>query len=338
MSQKLATVQKIHSIRPHSNPEVNKIECAFIKGWPVVIPKGIYSEGELVAFIEIDVIVPETPLFEFMRRQKFRTWNARFKGEVSSGLVMKLSDFNLQTSGNPHFQVNEGDDISEQIGVKKFERPIDLQVGGDAIGGFPTHLASITDELNLLSYPEALLELEGKEIIITSKRDGSSTSFFWNNGEFQACSRRQSLKEGSGFPWLIEKKYQIKEKLSKLGGNWGFSGEATGPKLNGNSLELKDIEFHVFRVKNLDENRHLGRDEYSKIAEVLGLPIVDEIYRGKFNSKIHTLEWFRTLADRQVWSTNNKPAEGIVISSLIPFYSESLGKNWSAKVINSNYK
>lgn len=57
---KLATLQKIHSIQPHPNPEVLKLEVAKILEWPVVIPKGQYREGELVVFIEIDSIVPES--------------------------------------------------------------------------------------------------------------------------------------------------------------------------------------------------------------------------------------------------------------------------------------
>jgi hypothetical protein len=57
---RLATIQRIHSITPHPNPEVLRIECAKIKEWPVVIPKGIYKNDDLVVFIEIDSVVPAT--------------------------------------------------------------------------------------------------------------------------------------------------------------------------------------------------------------------------------------------------------------------------------------
>ena len=92
--EKLATIEIIHSIQPHPNPEVEKLEIAKIKEWPVVIPKGHFANGQKVVFIQIDSIVPEIPEFEFMRRQKFRVWNAKFKGAPSQGLVMNSLSLN----------------------------------------------------------------------------------------------------------------------------------------------------------------------------------------------------------------------------------------------------
>jgi len=103
---KLATIQKLHSIRHHKDPEVNRIECGKVHEWPVVLPKGLHRDGELVVFIEIDSIVPATETFKFMERQKYRVWNARFRGEPSSGLVLPLSV--LETCGK---LIIEGNDI-----------------------------------------------------------------------------------------------------------------------------------------------------------------------------------------------------------------------------------
>ena len=245
----LATIQKIHSIQPHPNVEVEKLEVGKIMEWPVVIPKGQYKNDELVVFIQIDSVVPESnPYFEFMRRQKFRVWNARFKGAPSSGLVCPLSILRgLVTMKSvsdllPDIQeplVYENDDITDVLGIKKYERPIDSSIGGDAVGGFPTSLISMSDEDNMLSHASALNELEGKEIYISQKVDGSSTSFILNNGEFKACSRTRELREGSGFPWTAANKYDIKNKLISLNKNLAIQAESIGPKLNRNSLELK---------------------------------------------------------------------------------------------------
>ena len=343
MSERLATIQKIHSIQPHPNKEVERLEVAKIKEWPVCIPKGQYSENELIIYIAIDSIVPETPQFEFLRKQKFRVWNARFKGAPSSGLVCKLSDFNFQTSGNPHFQVNEGDDVTEQLGIKKFEKPIDIQIGGDAKGGFPTNLISISDEDNLLSYPEALQELVGKRIYITQKADGSSTTFIYNNNEFKACSRRLELKEGSGFPWRVVDKYDIKNKLNKFQERFpnvpgvAFQAEAVGPKLNGNRMELKDIQMRVFRAKDLNTNNLFSLRELRDFCMYYDFPMVKIVDEFDFIPEIHTVEYFRKLADSQLYD-NGKPGEGIVVAPCNPFYSNILGKMWSIKLINQNYK
>lgn len=90
----LASIQKIHNIAPHPDPEVTRLQVAKIFEWPVVIEKDKHREGELVVFIEIDSIVPERPEFEFMRSRKFRIYNAKFKSAPSSGLVMPLDCLN----------------------------------------------------------------------------------------------------------------------------------------------------------------------------------------------------------------------------------------------------
>ena len=78
--------------------------------------------------------------------------------------------------------------------------------------------------------------------------------------------------------------------------------------------------------------------KFCELCLELHLPMVDVIEILKFDKSIHTVEYFRNLADSQVWKTNSKPAEGIVVAPLIPFYSPSIGKEWSLKLINQNYK
>ncbi len=341
---KLATIQKLHSIQKHPNEEVEKLEVGKVMEWPVVIPKGQYKEGELVVFIAIDSIVPESnPYFEFMRRQKFRIWNARFKGAPSSGLVCPISILNDFVKMNAPFDGaefiwNEGVDVSTILGITKYERPLDVSVRGDAAANFPTSLISISDEDNMLSNSNSLEELDGMGVCVTQKVDGSSTTFIFNNGEFSACSRRFVLKEGSGFPWAAVAKYDIKNKMTALGRNLAIQAESIGPKLNGNTMELKEPEIRVFRIKDLDTREVLSFVKFCELCLELHLPMVDVIEILKFDKSIHTVEYFRNLADSQVWKTNGKPAEGIVVAPLIPFYSPSIGKEWSLKLINQNYK
>ena len=327
---KLAYIETIHSILPHPNPEVLRLECAKIKEWPVVVSKGEFKNGDKVVFIEIDSIVPATETFKFMERQKYRVWNARFKGAPSSGLVQSLSIL-------PSGEYNIGDDVADILGVLKYERPETFINNGETKGGFPTSLISISDELNLLSYPEALLELDGREIVITQKVDGSSTTFIYNNSEFDACSRRLKLKENQGFPWQMANQYDLKNKLNNLNKNVAIQAESIGTGLNGNRLELKDRQIKVFRAKDLDTRNLYSWDELNNLCIILNIPIVTLIDRFVFDKNIHNVEYFRNLADKQLYP-NNKAAEGIVISPVVPFYSNSLGKSWSLKIINQNYK
>jgi RNA ligase (TIGR02306 family) len=328
---KLATIQRIHSIQPH--PNADNLSIGKVLEWPVVIKKDQFKENELIIFITIDSIVPETEYFEFMKKQKFRIWNARFRGSPSSGLVCPLSIL-------PEREIlpEEGGDVSEILGITKYERPLDLTVCGDAAGGFPTSLISISDEDNMLSNSNSLKELEDKEIYITQKVDGSSTTFIFNDGEFKACSRRFELKEGSGFPWFSATKYDLKNKLTALGRNLAIQAESVGNKLNGNRMGIDGIELRIFRAKNLDTRELYNYQELKELSKQLEIPIVDEIIVCQFNKDIHTIDWFKNLADKQIYSTNGQPAEGLVVAPVNPFYSNTLGKYWSLKIINSSYK
>lgn len=336
----LATIQKIHSISQHPNPEVERLEVAKIKGWPVVVPKGQFKDGDLVVFICIDSIVPDNGKFEFMRKQKFRVWNARFKGAPSQGLVQPLSIIPQDKMDAEGFDLYEGYDVTEILGVTKYERPIDVSVGGDQQCGFPIKYISISDELNLLSYPEALDELQGKEVYITQKADGSSTTIINSTEDgFMACSRRFVLKENTGFPWQVVNKYDLKNKLvaDEDFRDFVIQGECVGPKMNGNRLGLKDLEFRVFRAKNYTTSTILSWDELTLLCSILSIPTVTFIDRFVFDKNIHTVEMLQNLANLQVYP-NGVAGEGIVIAPVKPFYSMVLGKEWSLKCINQNYK
>jgi len=327
----LATIQRIHSINIH--PNADTLLIAKVLDWPVVVRKDEFKENDLVVFITIDSVVPkENPYFSFMGRMKYRIWNARFRGEPSSGLVCPLSILPQDTT------YSEGDDVTDLLKIVKYEKALDTTMGGDALGNFPTNLISITDEDNIKSHGKALLELEGKDVYISQKADGSSTSFIHQNAEFLACSRRFILKENSGFPWQAANKYDLKSKLLLYAKNIAIQAECIGPKLNGNSLELKELEIRVFRAKDLDTGKIYNLNQLTELCKILDLPMVSIVEIIKFDSKIHTIDYFQNLANSQRWPTNGKQAEGIVIAPVEPFYSNILEKSFSCKIIAQDYK
>ena len=332
---KLASIQKIHSFRPHGNAD--SLVCAKVKGWPVVVCKGEFNEGDLVVFIEIDSIVPAAnPYFAFMEKQKYRVWSARFRGEPSQGLVCPLSI--LGYSGiNWLDQIQEGDDVTEQLGVTKYERPIDASMTGDAKGNFPLNLISITDEKSLLSYPEAIDEFRGNQCYITMKQDGSSLTILWYNGELKVCRARE-LQESDSIFWRVVKKYDLPRKLAEWNKNIALQGECIGPKANGNRLGLKEHDFNVFNVKELDSASYFNYGGIVATCEALGVPTVPllKVFHGEkgFDWTIDQLQEYAN----SLKYPNGVPAEGIVLRTTQPKYSFALNKNLSVKIVNQGYK
>ena len=346
---KLATIEKIHSIQPHPNPEVEKLEVGKIKEWPVVIPKGQYKDEELIVFIQIDSIVPETnPYFEFMRRQKFRVWNARFKGAPSQGLVCPLSIINNQTVdaiGRMTHRfgadiLQEGEDVTELLGIIKYEKPLDATICGDAKCGFPTHLVSITDEDNLLNNPEVLNEIRGERCYITLKADGSSMTVYHNEGQVGVCSRKWEQKEGTGL-WKIAEFYDLSNKLKSFGKSIAIQGEACGGKIQGNPLGLNTPSMFVFNVKDISTGKWYGWEEIKELCKTLGINPVRIICEDFIFDETWTIPHLQAIANGATYLTDKgeiRKGEGIVIRPMIPKYSPTLSKSLSVKILNQEYK
>lgn len=355
---KLATIEKIHSIQPHPNKEVEKLEVGKIKEWPVVIPKGQFHDGDSVVFIQIDSIVPSTnEYFKFMERQKYRVWNAKFKGAPSQGLVCPLSILpkfqpigemiGVMTYGYNNGKVpdgelkfcQEGDDVTETLGVIKYEKPLDLSVCGDAKGGFPTHLISMTDEDNLLNNPETLNEFKGELCYLTVKADGSSMTVIYD-GNVRVCSRKLEQKEGTGF-WKIAELYDLSNKLKTFNKNIAIQAEACGGKIQGNPLGLSKPAMFVFNIKDITTGKWYGYYELRDLCSVLQIPTVQLVCEPFVFDDSWTIEKLQEIANKVTYTTTNgeiRKGEGIVLRPVKPKYSGILGKPLSVKILNQEYK
>src|SRR6185312_7137005 len=107
----LASVQKILSIKPIEGAEF--IVTATVLGWEVVVKKGEFNVGDLCCYIQIDTVVPETEQFDFLRERKYRVRTIKLRKQISQGLIVPL----------PKGKFKEGDDITDLVGVKKYEKP-----------------------------------------------------------------------------------------------------------------------------------------------------------------------------------------------------------------------
>ena len=155
------------------------MELATVLGWQVVIKKGEYISGDLCVYIVIDTVLPEKPEFEFLRNKNFRIKHIRLRGEQSAGICFPMSILPGKTvmvddgKGNPtetQAQWEEGEDVTDILGIKHYEKPMPAQLAGQAFGNMPGFLI-ITDEDNLRSYPNALPEMYGRPYYITRKDD-----------------------------------------------------------------------------------------------------------------------------------------------------------------------
>lgn len=340
MPRKLARIEKILSLSPI--PNADAIECATVGGWKVVVRKGEYHVGETVVFFEIDSFIPEF-LAPFLTKkggpkiQKSVPGNVlktvRLRGQISQGLVMKVSDVSIACDvyirGLP-----VGHDLTEELGIQKYEPPLNNpSLGGDAIGPFPSFLVKTDEErIQNFNYQE-LVDLP-TSWSVTEKLDGSSMTVYLKDGEFGVCSRNINFRLDSESNFrnayiLMAKKLELEGRLQSYGRNIALQGEIIGLGIQKNRYGLKEQEFHIFTVFDIDSHKKVPPKEFLRVSSDLGLQTVP-ILEGELTELPPNLDTILEMSDGKSQLNLQKEREGLV-------FRANFGPEKSFKVISNNF-
>jgi RNA ligase (TIGR02306 family) len=284
--RKMATIRQIDALDPIKGADA--IECATIGGWKVVVKKGEFSVGNLAVYCEIDSWIP-TELAPFLSKGKQprefegisgeRLRTVTLRGQLSQGLLLNLHSAIPQTSS-----FVPGDDVSETLGIVKWERPMNAQLAGMAKGNFPSMIPKTDQERAQNLVAEILAAAQaGAQFEITEKLEGSSMTVYLINGEFGVCSRNLDLKETADNTfWQVARKQQIEEKMRAVGdGDWAIQGELIGPGIQGNIYKLSRPEFRVFDVYNVQPGEYVPPVYRRALIERMGLLHVPVLWSNK---------------------------------------------------------
>jgi RNA ligase (TIGR02306 family) len=235
MERKLASVRRITNLSPIDGAD--KIELATVDGWKVVVAKDVgHKIGDLIIYCEIDSFLPIKEEFEFLRKSSykkmsdgtegFRLKTIRLRGQISQGLIIPISVLNPPDT-NIYVEPFEGLDVTEMLGIVKYEPPIPAELAGKVKGLFPSFIPK-TDEERVQNYSDRYQEwtLQSKhQFYVTEKLDGSSSTFYYNNGEFGVCSRNLELLETEGNTfWKVARELDLENKFKSLGRNLALQG------------------------------------------------------------------------------------------------------------------
>lgn len=338
---KLASIQRILEI--NDIPNAQKISVCKILGFSAVVKKGEFKVGDLVVYCACDSILPFAPWSEFLRDKNrpdraIRVKTIRLRGQVSQGLVLPLSVIMDQ----PVFprSLFEGDDVTEILGIKKWEKELAAELMGTARSNFPSYIPK-TDEENIKSNPRILEELLCKHLYATIKIDGQSSTFYFNQeGQFGACSRKLDLLPGTGRSnmwWRMVDKYDLENKLvgyfATHGKHIAIQAEIFGESIQGNKLGIAGNEIAVFDVWDIDNQKYYNYPDIIQVCKELQLPLVPVIWENEFITESETIESLTEKASKLVYP-NGTPAEGMVVRPILETHSEVLGGSLSIKIMN----
>jgi len=291
--RKMATIRKIDSLRPI--PDADAIECAIVGGWTCVVKKGEYTAGDLAVYCEIDSWIPHE-IAPFLSKGNFpRVYNevkgerlrtVKLRGQLSQGLLLPV--FNDKTgtylmiytdeTGEYSLTVAEGDDVSEPLGIVKYEAPIPASLAGEVKGMFPSRIPK-TDQERIQNLSTELEEWKAAGLTweVTEKLDGSSMTVYIIDGEVGVCSRNLDLKPNKDNSlWATAYKNEIDVKLIQSLSNLAIQGELIGNGIQGNMYKMRDQEFYVYDIYDIDKGRYFTPTEraaYCKVWDIKHVPV-----------------------------------------------------------------
>jgi RNA ligase (TIGR02306 family) len=285
MERKLASIQTVVEVNPIEGAD--RIEQITVLGWSLVAKKSEFKPGDLCVFLEIDAVLSETaPWAAFMKDRKFRVKTVKMRGCLSQGLALPLDIL------PPNFDMcvdvlKPGLDVTEVLGVRKYEPPETGGVNGYVYGAPMPLFVPRTDEVRLQSAPALLDEIKQYDFYWTVKLDGFSATYIrtdrqyalWKPGDLIVCNRKVATREdpnledpnNKGAFWPMARKYDLANRLP-IG--FAVQGEIMGPKVAGNKLELEEHDLFIFSVYNMAESRFLDLHEFLVFCRDHGLKAV----------------------------------------------------------------
>jgi RNA ligase (TIGR02306 family) len=287
--RKLATIRKIAAIEPIEGADA--IEVAVVDGWKVVVKKGEFAVDSLAVYLEIDSWVPtelapflskgkEPREFEGVKGERLRT--VKLRGQISQGLLLPLS---VVTEVQKEDWVTpdefEGSDVTDVLGIIKWERPMNAQLAGMARGNFPA-LVPKTDQERIQNLTRSFEQYQQDIWSITEKLDGSSCTFYLDDEDvFHVCSRNLDLKEDEANSfWKVARKFNIEDIMRRnFMKGMAIQGEMIGEGIQGNQYKVQ-LDFYVYDMYNTHTGQYILPMQLKAACEKLGLkhvPILSEI-------------------------------------------------------------
>lgn len=187
IKRKLASIQRIEEVRDIENADA--IQAYRVLGWWIVDKKNAYKVGDLVVYLSLDSWVPHELAPFLSKGQEPREYNGvkgerlrtiKLRGQISQGLLLKVGETIRELPQQfiqylPGGYVQFGDlepvrlfevdtDLTNILGIQKWEPQIPAQLQGKIKGNFPSW-ARKTDQERCCDGDTILITPDGNKTI-----------------------------------------------------------------------------------------------------------------------------------------------------------------------------
>lgn len=330
------SVERVENIKPIEGAD--RLQLATIRGWDVVVSKTVQVDDSLVYF-PIDAVLPEELENKIFEGSKVKLHNHRvratkIRGVYSYGLTCPINM--LKTD----YKI--GQDLSESLGVKKYEPEIKALPSKGKVGKPGKTNPNFFVYPKFYHYNDSKQQFEKTEsFYAVEKSHGSSWRASWMKRHNPSILTRIGIKLGlcSEYEWCVgshnvqrnpesnesycnlARTYKLKEFLKDYP-NWILFGEMIGDGIQANySYGFKDHKLAVFDMIHLD-GTHKTVQDVELIANRIGA-IVPQRYVVK-------KEWVQNPEFGKSFIDGTTTIEGWVV--------RSVAEPWKkAKIINPEY-
>ena len=287
---------KVYRINLEPHPDADALELAIVGDYRSAVRLGQFKDGDLAAYIPEASILPYSLIQEMGLEGRLagsaanRVKAVRLRGVLSQGLV------------HPVPGAQEGDDVTEQLGITKYVPEIPSTMDGEIWNA--TGMTLNFDIENIKKYPGVLRE--GEPVVITEKLHGTCCQLGFYHGQ----------------PLVTQK-------------GWG----ATGLALKDNENNDRNIYVQTFR-KHLPEMEALRArmqspdQSFYVLGEIYGRGVQDLQYDGLNEKHFRVFDVYlgdpgsgRYLNHQEMVDLINPHFEAVPVVYRGPYKPEALEEN-----------
>jgi RNA ligase (TIGR02306 family) len=340
MSVFAVTIERIAKVWEHTNADRLAMAQVASMTFQFVIGKDSFQIGDPVVYFPIDSLLPPPIITALGLEGKLagtdhnRIKTVRLRGEISQGVVARPQLLLPNWDSQP---LAEGEDVTAQLGVVKYEPPA---IGSHA--GKLTRLpamVSVYDIEGAERFAAPVQRLMNTPVVITEKLEGSHFAISIDDaGEIAVSQRRYRIEpiDGIEHDWhraarkggLIDKMPALKAAVdAQIGGVSQLvtlRGEMIGVSIQGNYYKLPHQQVKLFEIEV--NGIPLDAETFLALSDQFALDIVPVLVRD-----VPLAVWLngRTLADASNGETVLKAGllrEGIVIRPMHEQRDDVLGR------------
>ena len=359
---------KVYKLTIEEHPNADALELARVGDYVSIVRKGQFQTGDLGVYIPEAAIVPDWLLKEIglegklAGKDKNRVKAMKLRGILSQGLIYPVLSSSVNgemrhvvlgesgvdqesTSMNDCIDVEKGTDVTEFLGITKWEPPIPSSMSGEVFNAFGKTLKY--DIENIKRYPDVLEE--GEDIMLTEKIHGTWCCIAYHPELDHPLVTSKGLSEkGLAFKFneanernlyvqicnKVSKECSIDDLIKNLPSMVGESddtpvyllGEVYGKGVQ-DLAYADDVDKH-FRVFDIyvgepERGGYMNPRVVRRVCEVIGIDMVPWVYMGPYSKDI--VEDF-TNGKELVSGKELHMREGVVIRPLDERRHDELGR------------